>query len=192
MRRSLVLAIVVLTSVAAACEREPSVPPGAAPATDTDRRDTDMAMAKTTACVNRVEGYVVQYPAGWHVNNGDILSPCAAFDPDPVEIPRASELPLEIAIVIDFEPVSFATLTGEVLGRRDLVRQVTMVDGREGVRIESETTGEGLHERGIRMYQYFVNLGDTTMVAATYDAGPLPFERKRRILDAMMTAFEFR
>jgi hypothetical protein len=28
------------------------------------------------------------------------------------------------------------------------------VDGREALRVESETTGEGLHGRGIQMYHY--------------------------------------
>jgi hypothetical protein len=143
-------------------------------------------------CVDRVEGFAVRYPEGWHVYEGEIMGPCSLFDPSPVEVPPSSEFPLEIAIQIGFEPVAFETVTGEVMGRSTIRRERTTVDGREGARIEGVTTGEGLHEPGIRTYEYFVDLGDTTLVAATYDAGTLPFERKRRILDAMIATLDFR
>lgn len=191
--------IFALALGAAACARPESAEPvegaaGAAPAPaeSPPAAAADPAMERTAECVNRAEGYAVEYPAGWQVYDGEALGSCALFNPDPIEVPRDSELPLDIAIVIDFEPVPFATLTGDVLGRRDLSREPTTVDGREAVRIESETTGEGLYDAGIRSYRYLVDLGDTTMVASTYEAGSLPFERKRRILDAMMATFDFR
>jgi hypothetical protein len=193
MGERLILSVLLLALGLAACEREqPREVPAAAPVGEGNHAATDPAMEQTAECINRMEGYAVEYPATWHVNPGEVLGPCMLFDPEPVEVPPASELPLEIAIQIGFEPVPFATLTGQVLGRRDLVRERTTVDGREALRIESETTGEGLHDRGIRMYQYFVDLGDTTMVAATHAVGALPFERKRRILDTMMARFDFR
>jgi hypothetical protein len=60
------------------------------------------------------------------------------------------------------------------------------------MRIEGESTGEGLHDRGIRSYQYVVDLGDTSMIAVTYDVGEPAFERKRQVLDAMMATLDFR
>jgi hypothetical protein len=189
----LFIPLLVVALGAAACDwQESPEPPGAAPGDAIGRAAADPAMERTAECVNRAEGYAVEYPAAWHVNTEEIFGPCSLFDPDPIEVPPASELPLEIAIQIGFEPVPFATLTGDVLGRRNLSRERTTVDGREAMRIEGETTGEGLHDRGIRSYQYFVDLGDTTLVASTYDVGSLPFERKRSILDAMMATFDFR
>jgi hypothetical protein len=194
MGRFLLAASLALALGAASCERPGSadLPEGAAPAEPPALAAADPAMERTTECVDRVEGYAVRYPAGWHANTGEILGPCSLFDPEPIAIPPASEIPLDIAIMIGFEPVPFATLTGEVLGRRDLSREETTVDGRRAMRVEGETTGEGLHDRGIRSYQYLVDLGDTTMVASTYEAGSLPIQRKRRILDAMMATFDFR
>jgi len=190
--RRLMIPILLFGLGFAACEREaPRDVPADTAAGEGERTVTDPAMEQTSECINRIEGYAVEYPAAWHVHTGEVLGPCMLFDPESVEIPPASELPLEIAIQMGFEPVPFVRLTGEVLGRRDLVRERTTVDGREALRIESETTGEGLHDRGIRMYQYFVDLGDTTMVASTHAVGALPFERKRRILDAMMATFTF-
>lgn len=146
----------------------------------------------TAECVNRVEGYAVRYPADWHVNSGEVLGPCALFHPDPFEVPRNSEVPMEIAIAIDFEPVPFARVHGDTIGRRDETQESTSVDGRAGVRVSSVSTGEGLHPPGIRSYHYFIDLGDTTMIATTYDAGTPSFEEKRAVLDAMMASFDFR
>jgi hypothetical protein len=181
-------AVLVLVVVLPACEPRESAPAGDRPAGVA----ADPAMERTAECLNREEGYLVEYPEGWHVNTGEVVGPCSLFDPDPIAIPRDSEFPLDIAVMIGFEPVPFATLTGDVLGRRDVEREPATVDGREAMRILAESTGEALHDRGIRSYQYVVDLGDTTMVAVTYDVGRLPFERKRRILDAMMATFDFR
>jgi hypothetical protein len=194
MNRFVLGALLTLALSATACGRpQPGeAPEEVAPAETTDRDAADPAMERTTECVNRAEGYAVEYPADWQVSTGEVFGPCALFDPEPIQVPRDSELPLDIAITIGFEPVPFTTLTGDVLGRRDLSRERTTVDGREAVRIAAESTGDGLHDRGIRSYHYFVDLGDTTMVASTYSVGALPFERKRRILDAMMSTFDFR
>ncbi len=154
--------------------------------------DADPAMTATEQCINRVEGYAVEYPAGWHTNPGEVMDVCSLFDPEPITVPPGTQIPIDIAVSIRFEPVSYETVAGEVLGRRELSREETTVDGREAVRIESEATGEALYPAGLRAYQYFVDLGDTTMVAGTYDAGTFPYERKRRILDAMMATFDFR
>lgn len=188
-----VVAVLAAAISAASCERPDSagIPPDAEQATPTAQAAADPAMDRTSACVNREAGYVIRYPADWHVNTGEILGPCSLFDPEQIEIPRDSEVPIEIALMIGLEPVPFTTLTGQVLGRRDLTRERTTVDGREAMRIEGETTGEGLHDRGIRSYQYFIDLGDTTLVATTYDAGSLPFDPKRRVLDGMMETLAF-
>jgi len=152
----LIVPVLLFALGLAACGREaPREVPAGTAAGEAEGAFTDSTMEQTRECINRIEGYAVQYPAPWHVNTGEVLAPCMLFDPESVEIPPASEFPLEIAIQIGFPPVPFVSLTGEVLGRRDLVRERITVDGREALRIESETTGEGLHDRGIRMYQYF-------------------------------------
>lgn len=206
MGRFVPTALLALALIATACAREdvPEPPNGGVPADTTggaapDDGTTanggeaaDPAMEQTSECVNPTKGYAVLYPADWQVNTSDVVGPCTLFDPEPIEVPRGSEIPIDIAVMIDVEPVPIATLSGDVRGRRNLSRERTTVDGREAVRIEGESTGEGLYDRGQRSYQYFVDLGDSTMVAATYDAGSVPFERKRRILDAMMEMFDFR
>jgi hypothetical protein len=154
--------------------------------------ERDTILGGSQECLNREEGYSVSYPEGWRVNTGGVLGDCSVFDPEPVRIPRDSEIPTDLAIVIGFQPVPISTLAGDMRGRREISRETTTVDGRAAIRMDSESTGEGLHDAGLRSYEYFVDLGDSTMVAATHDSGPLPFARKRLILDAMMASFDFR
>lgn len=152
---------------------------------------TEAAMDETAECVNEADGYVIRYPASWEVNSGDIVPPCSLFDPEPIKIPLASEIPLDIAVIVGVEPVSFQRLSADVFGRRDLSREATTVGGRRAARIESETTGEGLYDRGVRFRHVVVDLGDRTLVAATYEVGPLPFDAKREILDQMLATIRF-
>ncbi len=186
--------LLMVAFVAPACAPSDRGDPaeGIAEADSSGPANGEPSLAMTNVCMNPTEGYAIEYPADWYVNTDELTGPCALFDFEPIQIPRDSELPLEIAITVGFEAVPFSMLTGEVFGRRTLSREPATVDGREAMRVEGETTGEGLHDRGIRSYQYLVNLGDTTMIAATYDVGDVPFERKRRILDAMMATFDFR
>jgi hypothetical protein len=181
--------------LAAACARphpEPDPPDEPAPVELAEPAALDPAMEATELCVDDVHGFAVEHPAGWFTNPDDVLTPCALFHPEPFEVPRNAEIPIDLAVMIDVEPVPIETISGDVLGRVDLARGETTVAGHHAVRVESETTGEGLHEPGIRTYQYFVELADDrTLVAATYDAGELDFQRKRRILDAMMATLAF-
>lgn len=150
-----------------------------------------VAVELSAECVDQRNGYTVRYPEGWQVNSGEVMSPCSLFDPEVIQVPRDSEIPIDIAIMLDIESVAFDTLAGDVLGRRDLGRDSMRVDGREAIRIDAESTGEGLHDAGTRSYHYFVNLGESTFVGTTYDAGRIPFERKRRLLDGMMASLRF-
>lgn len=186
-----IVAAVVTLLAAAACERRDPPEPEVAPAPGTDTVSAaDGGGGRTTAatseCVNADDGYSVRYPATWYVVAEPPFAPCAYFDPEPLELPVNSEVPLEIAVTVDVEPIDFVAATAESLGRRDLAREPITIGGRQAVRIEGETTGEGLYDRGIRSYQYFVDLGGRTLIATTYGAGPLPFDRKREALDAMM------
>lgn len=196
MRISTTARIVAITVLLAGCDGsragggETEVAP-AAPA-EAPGTGADTTLAAMRQCGNPAGGYIVRYPTAWHVHDGEVVAPCSLFHPEPFEVPPFSEVPMEIAISISVQSVPFdSVLTGD-RGRRDLSREPTRVGGRQAVRIESETTGEGLYDAGIRYYHYLVEVGDGTLIATTYDAGSLAFERKRAVLDAMMGSLRFR
>lgn len=188
----------ILFAVVACEPREPVRQPVAAPSAEVagvieepERAGAGILPMMEQACVNREEGYSVRYPATWHVNNGTTLDPCSLFDPEPIQAPENSQIPPSIAVMIEIEPVAFAAVTGEVLGRHETVREFSSVDGRSAVQMDAVSTGHGLYDRGMKSYSYFIDLDGTTMIASTHDVGDLPFERKRRILDAMMETVRF-
>lgn len=149
-------------------------------------------MERTESCPNQEIGFTIEYPAGWHTNPGDAMPQCSLFDPDPIEIEPATELPFDIAVAMRHETTPLATLTGEQRGRRVLLQEDTSVNGRRAARMEIETTEDLLRPAGSRTYGYYVDLEDATLVAETHDVGELAYDRKQRILDAMVATLHFR
>lgn len=161
-------------------------PPGETQTPDGENGD-DIAWA---TC-EHPEGIQVSYPEGWHVNTGEILPACSAFDPEPFEVPEASEF-LEAAALLSVEQVDFETITGpdaragEVLDERD-----QLIDGQDALRIETESTGDALLPAGLRSTRWFVLLGEnTTLTMVTHQVEGNDYERNRRVLDQMAERLE--
>lgn len=148
-------------------------------------------MGRTATCDNRVAGVRLVYPANWHANTGDAPPACSLFHPEPVNplLMRGGEVPSEIAIVIVRDTVPFERATAIPRGEMWLARERSVVAGHEAERSEI-IPGDGLLARGDRTYRYHVDLGGETLIASTRDAGDLPFEQKRRVLDEMMLRLE--
>ncbi len=131
---------VMLAAGMAACDRTaPATQPAAAPSAEVAGVNAEPArggigivpaMEQTRRCENPAAGYSVDYPDRWQVNTGSTMDACSLFDPGPIDVPENSEIPPSIAVMIDVEPVAFAAVTGEVLGRHEKVRESTLVAGR--------------------------------------------------------------
>jgi hypothetical protein len=188
MKRSLsgLLLAIVLAGCPGAPERQD---PLEAPAPPPEMPE---AMRDTETCINPEGGYRVAYPADWHTNPGDVLPPCSLFDPRPIRVAPATEIPVDIAISMGREPAGFEEVAGATHGERNLSREEMVWLDRRAARIESISTGEGLYEAGLRSYRVVVDLDGEVFVASTHEAGDLPYEEKRRILDVMLRTLELR
>ncbi len=186
MKRPIVL-ILMLVLAAAACEREAAEQP---PPVLEESPTGEQALGETSRCSNPEIGYSVAYPAEWQTNPGDVMPECSLFDPAPIEVTPGTEIPFDIAVVIRRESVPFATIAGEQRGQREMLREETTVAGRPAVRLETENTEALLRPEGARSYRYLLDLGGETLVAATHDAGELPYERKKQILDEMIATLQ--
>jgi hypothetical protein len=130
------------------------------------------------------------------VNEANGLPPCSAFDPEDTSMPAAGEIPAGIAIVLHRDDVAFerstdfaGDFTVDVLSREE-----TTVAGRRAVVAELEHTGEGLYDRGHRLYTYVLDTGGQTITGVTHDvpdAEPPGYEERKRILHAMMASLRF-
>lgn len=148
------------------------------------------ALARSCTHQERDVRIGVRYPEEWHVNDAQGTSPCTAFDPDPIDLRRGTELPRDLGVVVRVEPVALDRLSTAPGVRVENETTVT-VDGRRGVRQEVVTTGEGLGPGGQRSVRYLVDGGpDRTIVATTYNVEGNDFARSTEVLDAMVPAFD--
>ena len=193
---TMLTAVALLTTACGDADVDPPVQETATDATPTDvgtspsadetqNSDEDGEDIAWATC-EHPEDIQVSYPEGWHVNSGGTLPACSAFDPEPFEVPDATEF-LEAAALLSVEQIDFETITGpnaragEVLNERD-----QLIDGQDALRIETESTGDALLPEGLRSTRWFVLLGETrTLTLTTHQVEGNDYERNRRVLDQM-------
>lgn len=143
-------------------------------------------------CANEVEGYTVDQPAGWRTNPGDVVPRCSLFDPDPIDVPEGTELPITIAVSVDAENVEASAITRDDRGSDIEARQEEQIAGRAATRLELVATGDGLHRSGLRSTVWVVaRSADTSLVFRTYDAGRPGYAEKQQVLDRMARSLRF-
>lgn len=175
---------VVLLAVVGACSQPVPAPQQPAPERE------QPAIALTQRCRNTQDGFSVSYPAGWKTNDGSVLPACSVFDPAPIELPRESEIPFELAIVIGAEDAPFEPQVRSSQFERVLSSERLKIAGKDAVRVEAEATGEGLADRGMRSLRYVLDLGNgRTLVATTSDTGS--YAEEKEILARMVETLSF-
>lgn len=177
LRRALVLTC--LLAAACADPAPPASKPVPAPASPS-------GVELTQRCSNARYRFSVSYPAGWSTNDGSVLPACSVFHPAPIEIPRESELPFELAVVIGVEETAFDPAVRSSQWERVISSQRSVIGGRNAVRVESEATGEGLAERGMRSVRYVLDLGDGRTLVATTNATSDAYARNQEVLARMV------
>lgn len=140
----------------------------------------------TQSCTNADAGFSVSYPADWQTNDGAIMPACSLFDPQLIDIAPATEIPADIAVVITRQAVPFDVANGDDFTRRIMSRDTVTVDGRRAVRVEAESTGQGLYDAGTVGYSYIIELDDAVIIAQSYAVGDPDYDTKKRVLDSMM------
>ena len=149
------------------------------------------ASEQTVECQNEKLGFRVRYPAGWHANGRGPLPACSVFDPQPVQLPEASEVPYRLAVAFRIDERPFDVATGIPAGVEVLKRADLTVDGQPARLLETRQSEDHLPPQGGRAYRYFVNLGGRTLIASTYDIGELDYATKRGVLDRMLGTLKF-
>jgi hypothetical protein len=192
MRRLLVM-LAALLLVAAACGDDDGGDAGTDdPTTTTSSRPTSPTTVdgelQWTTCENPEVAYRVAHPEAWTVNDGPVMPPCSLFDPEPFEVPEATEIPTTIAVSMYADAVPFATVVGDGPGFVETDRRDATIDGRTALRQELVATGEGLHDEGLSVLRWAIDLGDETLIAQTHDIpGAEPgFAEAQRVLDRMV------
>ena len=110
-------------------------------------------LAEWSVCTNPERGYSIGHPAGWHTAYG-----CRYLDPEPLDIPPNSDGFFSALAVVDGD-----TSFDEARQRTNdrflviLLREETTVGDSKAVRYEAEATGEGLFDKGSRLYSLIID-----------------------------------
>lgn len=195
--RMLIIVGVAMLAGATACDTDDDDDTLATTTTEEPTTTTAEGVALDQTCTTEGDesgvDFSVDYPEGWHTNEGDTVPPCRYFDPEPFDVPEATEFFTAVMIRVDaveFERVRDADETAP--GAPRVVRsEDTTVEGRDAVVRELEHTGEGLHEEGTRSYQYLVDLDGQTMFVESIDFDPeQPDGLREDVVDAMVDSLE--
>ena len=130
------------------------------------------------------EGFRVDHPADWSVNDGEVLPACSWFDPEPFDVPEATDA--RAAVTIRLLPGD----APELAFPDEVARAIVPVDGRDALRVEQVTTA-GLWPVGTPITSYVVDLPDGRVLLA--DVVGLPgsdHDRDVAVLDAMMASLD--
>lgn len=205
--RSLTALLLVVSITLVACNPDETDSPTATPtgvgqtATPASPDDTDATPAGdgfpgSTRCESP-EGYSVAYPSSWFTNSGDVVAECGQFSPEEFEVPDGTdERVAPITVYID--PVEFVrAATPNEEFNTELTRATTVIDDRQAVRVEQESTSGGFYPEGIRQTLYIVDLSlgtdDTepgTLFLDTVEIGDFDYEANVEILDRMARSLQ--
>lgn len=185
--RPLVAAVSLAVVAFGACATE--APPDAGPTSTPER--TPEPEPEQASCTNTELSFTVEYPAGWQTNDGEVMPECSVFDPEPIRVQPATEIPEDIAVVITSDEVSFERATAPGPSEREIDRSEGEVDGRKAVRIEAEATGEGLYDAGTLVTRWVVDVEGGILTAHSTNVGQPEYATKQEVLDQMIESLRF-
>lgn len=144
-----------------------------------------------STCTNAEGGFSIAHPPRWHTAHG-----CRYLDPEPLDIPPYTDGFFSALMTADGD------LPFDEMAQRSndrfvviLTRERTTVAGRPAVRYEVESTGEGLLDKGSRIYSYVIDRsGRSFEVATAWFPGTSPAESqlRKQIVDQAVQTIRFR
>jgi hypothetical protein len=157
-------------------EREAALPPGWA------------------LCSNHHRGFAIGYPARWHTDAAAAYDSCEYFDPEPFDVPAQSDFS-GTALEVDPDGEDYTTVVDGLVDRRFarvLARRETTVLGRRALRIETEPTGEGFQDRGVKATLWVVDRdGDAFVVGTPGLPGKGDYATRQATLDRAIETLTF-
>lgn len=141
-------------------------------------------------CTNAQRGYSIGHPPGWHTAHG-----CSYLDPEPLDIPPNSDGFFSALVVVDGD-----TSFDQARRRADdrfftvILRQETTVGERSAVRYEAESTGEGLFDKGSRLYSLIIDHDGRAfeVLTAWFPGTPTSdYQARKKLVDEVVKTVKF-
>ena len=138
-------------------------------------------------------GFSMSAPEDWETNKGDVVPACTMFSPEPFEVEEGTDARVApVTAYIDRVPFSRAAAPG---ARRDEDRALTVVEGRQAVRLSYTVDGDGLYPEDTPITVYMVDvqpeLGEpATLFLDTVGVGDFDYAVNQVVLDRMFGTLE--
>jgi hypothetical protein len=136
------------------------------------------------------DGFSIDHPASW-----EAVSDCGQFGPAPVAEPEQGTDERTGVVSAYVDPVPFDEVSQPVPGEQS--RAVSTVDGLQAVRVESQSTGEGVYPAGTATVTWLVDLSvgvddepATLFVNAVDVRDDVDFDRAVTTMDRMVRSLE--
>lgn len=177
-----------------ACGEDPTLAPSPGAIDQESPSPSPAGTALGQDCFSPRDGYRVEYPEGWHVNDPEGANPCAWFHPEPFTLPVATEV-TGIAIRISlaeqaYEQISESITTGPHVGEVLSSEELSLQGDRQALRAETVESGEGLLDRGVRQTIYAIEWDQGTLTASTTDVAAGDYAANVEVLDQMVQTLQ--
>jgi hypothetical protein len=160
---------------------------------DSDEREVTLPQG-WALCSNHDRGFAIGFPARLHTDEVADHESCEYFDPDPFDVPPQSDFS-GTALEIDPGGEDYQVVVDGLVDRRFarvLARKETTVLGRPAVRIETEATGQGFEDRGVKLTTWVVDRdGAAFVVRTTGFPGKGDYETRQGTLDRAIETLAF-
>jgi hypothetical protein len=162
---------------------------------DDDSAESEAALPSGwSLCSNPHRGFAIGFPARWYTDAVAAHDSCEYFDPERFDVPPQSDFS-GTALEVDPDGEDYATVVDGLVDRRFarvLARRETTVLGRRAVRIETEATGEGFDDRGVKVTVWVVDRGGDAFVVGTMGLrGKGDYETRQATLDRAIETLTF-
>jgi hypothetical protein len=145
-------------------------------------------------CSNAARGFVIGFPGRWHTDEVAEEESCEYFDPDPFDVRPQTDFS-GTALEIDPGGEDYETVVDGLVDRRFsrvFARRETTVLGRPAVRVETEATGAGFEDRGVKVTTWVVDRdGAAFAVRTTGFPGRGDYPARQATLDRAIETLAF-
>jgi hypothetical protein len=160
---------------------------------DSEARDGTLPQG-WALCSNHARGFAIGFPARWYTDEVAPHESCEYFDPAPFDVPPQTDFS-GTALEIDPGGEMYQIVVDGLVERRFarvLARRETTVLGRPAVRIETEATGAGFEDRGVKVTAWVVDRdGSAFVVRTTGFPGKGDYSTRQETLDRAIDTLSF-
>lgn len=162
-------------------------------ADDTDEVTLGAQLELGATCENPQDGYRIDYPTAWHVNDGEVTDPCRVLDVERPDVDPHTVLPLASSVLLlvedrDLDEMRDLIAADPATDIDELVEDE--IDGRTALRVDGTATGEAYLDAGVEVHRTYVEFDGRTLIARASQLGEPELEIRREVIADMLATLQ--